>query len=160
MSGTTTSSSLGSSDLLTWDTNAIKIESPDNVFVDDFSLTSMNSGGDFAELKPLAYDYPNTALTTVSIGSSLTIDPVLSSNNNNSKSMTDLNLSSPSSNGSISSTTVISFTFLSYHIFGSLTPPTITIFMFLHLFSYCFVRKYCFSAGRYSAARAAFLASM
>ena len=108
MSGTTTSSSLGSSDLLTWDTNAIKIESPDNVFVDDFSLTSMNSGGDFAELKPLAYDYPNTALTTVSIGSSLTIDPVLSSNNNNSKSMTDLNLSSPSSNGSISSTTVIS----------------------------------------------------
>ena len=110
MSGTSTSTpSLGSTDLLSWDTNAIKIESPDNVFVDDFSLTSMNSGGDFAELKPLAYDYPgSTALTTVSIGSSLTIDPVLSSNNNNSKSMTDLNLSSPSSNGSISSTTVIS----------------------------------------------------
>lgn len=133
MSGSTTSTTpnLGSTDLLTWDTNAIKIESPDNVFVDDFSLTSMNSGGDFAELKPLAYDYPSTALTTVSIGSSLTIDPVLSSNNNNSKSMTDLNLSSPSSNGSISSTTTLSISLNSAtsgnNVVSTSQPPAIPV---------------------------------
>jgi len=102
MSSGSTSSALGGTNLLTWETDAIKLESPD-VF-EDFTLTSMSSnGGDFAELKPLPYDYP-TGLTTVSIGSSLTIDPVLSSNNN-SKGMTDLNLSSPSS---ISSTTTLS----------------------------------------------------
>lgn len=108
MSQTTSTSSLGGTNLLTWESDAIKLETPD-VF-DDFTLTSMNNGGgDFAELKPLAYDYPSTGLTTVSIGSSLTIDPVLSSNNN-SKGMTDLNLSlsSPSSVGSISSTTTLS----------------------------------------------------
>lgn len=102
-----TSAALGTTSLLPWETDSmsIKLESPD-VFGDDFSLSGMGtSGGDFAELKPLPYDYTASAnLTTVSIGSSLTIDPVLSSNNNN-KNMTDLNLSSPSS---ISSTTTLS----------------------------------------------------
>ena len=111
MSQTTSTSSLGGTNLLTtWETDpCIKLETPD-VFDTDFTLTSMGpAGGDFAELKPLAYDYPTPGLTTVSIGSSLTIDPVLSSNNN-SKGMTDLNLSlsSPSSMGSISSTTTLS----------------------------------------------------
>lgn len=90
--------------LLTWESDAIKLESPD-VF-EDFTIGMSNNGSEFVELKPLAYDYP-AGLTTVSIGSSLTIDPVLSSNNNN-KGMTDLNLSSPSSVGSISSTTTLS----------------------------------------------------
>ncbi len=104
---TSIANSMSSNTLLTWESDAIKLESPD-VF-DDFSLTSMNNngGGEFAELKPLPYDYPTSGLTTVSIGSSLTIDPVLSSNNN-TKGMTDLNLSSPSSVGSISSTTTLS----------------------------------------------------
>lgn len=103
----TASSNLSSGLSLNWENDPIKMETAD-VF-EDFTLTSMsNNGGDFTELKPLPYDYPtNTGLTTVSIGSSLTIDPVLSSNNNN-KGMTDLNLSSPSSNSSISSTTTLS----------------------------------------------------
>ena len=101
-------SGLGQTSLLTWESDAIKVESPD-LFADDFGLSSMTgSGGDFAELKPIPYDYPVPAgLTTVSIGSSLTIDPVLSPTNNNNKGMTDLNLSSPSSvANSISSTTL------------------------------------------------------
>jgi len=109
MSQTTSTSSLGGTNLLTWESDAIKLESPE-VFDTDFTLTTMSTtGGDFAELKPLAYDYPSSGLTTVSIASSLTIDPVLSSNNNR-KGMTDLNLSlsSPSSVGSISSTTTLS----------------------------------------------------
>lgn len=106
-------SGLGTTNLLTWESDAIKLESPD-VFGDEFSLSSMTGGGgDFAELKPLPYDYPvPSGLTTVSIGSSLTIDPVLSpTGNNNNKGMTDLNLSSNSSpssdlKSSISSTTL------------------------------------------------------
>ena len=103
-----TSVGLGTTNLLTWESDAIKLESPD-VFGDEYSLSSLTGGGgDFAELKPLAYDYPvPSGLTTVSIGSSLTIDPVLSPTNNNNKGMTDLNLSSPNSvASSISSTTL------------------------------------------------------
>ena len=106
-------SGLGTTNLLTWESDAIKLESPD-VFGDEYSLSSITGGGgDFAELKPLPYDYPvPSGLTTVSIGSSLTIDPVLSpTGNNNNKGMTDLNLSSNSSpssdlKSSISSTTL------------------------------------------------------
>ncbi len=70
-----------------------------------FSLAGISgSSGDFAELKPLPpYEYST---------SSLTIDPVLpSNNNNNTKGVTDLNLASPTATTtSTASTTNISIT--------------------------------------------------
>ena len=78
MSQTTSTSSFGDANLMPWESETIKLESPD-VFDTDFTLTSMsNTGGpgDFTELKPLAFDpYPAPSGLT-SIGSSLTIDPI------------------------------------------------------------------------------------
>jgi hypothetical protein len=104
-------STLSTVNLLPWESDPIKLECPDTF--DEYTLSGMSGGGgDYAELKPpTPYDYTaSAALTTVSLCSSLTIDPVLSSNNNNSKGMTDLNLCSlsSSSGSSISSTTTLS----------------------------------------------------
>jgi len=110
MTSSMATGTLAAATLLPWECDSaskyspIKLEpSPDSL--DDIVL-SQSASSDFAELKPLPYDYEATSLTG--------LDPVLTtntniinnnniiSNNNNSKNVSDLNISSPESGISIS----------------------------------------------------------
>ncbi len=101
---------------------------------------SSGSGGDFAELKPLPYDYGVAANTTATTSATNGTDPVLA-NNNNSKGMTDLNASSPpttvsttgppavaatAANSSFASSDVTSTASTSSAASSSSSPPGIT----------------------------------
>ena len=106
MTSSMATGTLGAATLLPWECDSaskyspIKLEpSPDSL--DDIVL-SQSATSDFAELKPLPYDYEATSLTG--------LDPVLTtntsnsnnnniiiSNNNNNKNVSDLNISSPES---------------------------------------------------------------
>merc|ERR1719189_3568597 len=107
MTSSMATGTLSAATLLPWECDSaskyspIKLEpSPDSL--DDIVL-SQSASSDFAELKPLPYDYEATSLTG--------LDPVLTnntnnnniSNNNNNKSVSDLNISSPGSSSGISS---------------------------------------------------------
>lgn len=110
MTSSMATGTLAAATLLPWECDSaskyspIKLEpSPDSL--DDIVL-SQSASSDFAELKPLPYDYETTSLTG--------LDPVLTnntsnnnnntiiSNNNNNKSVSDLNISSPGSSSGIS----------------------------------------------------------
>merc|ERR1719189_2592655 len=106
MSSSMATGTLAAATLLPWECDSaskyspIKLEpSPDSL--DDIVL-SQSASSDFAELKPLPYDYEATSLTG--------LDPVLTnntnnnniSNNNNNKNVSDLNISSPGSSSGIS----------------------------------------------------------
>merc|ERR1719273_2142662 len=107
MSSSMATGTLAAATLLPWECDSaskyspIKLEpSPDSL--DDIVL-SQSASSDFAELKPLPYDYEATSLTG--------LDPVLTNNNNNNnilsnnnnKHVSDLNISSPGSSSGISS---------------------------------------------------------
>ena len=110
MTSSMATGTLSAATLLPWECDSaskyspIKLEpSPDSL--DDIVL-SQSASSDFAELKPLPYDYEATSLTG--------LDPVLTnntnnnnnniiSNNNNCKHVSDLNISSPGSSSGISS---------------------------------------------------------
>merc|ERR1719273_1485840 len=92
MSSSMATGTLAAATLLPWECDSaskyspIKLEpSPDSL--DDIVL-SQSASSDFAELKPLPYDYEATSLTG--------LDPVLTNNanNNNNKHVSDLNISS------------------------------------------------------------------
>ena len=106
MTSSMATGTLAAATLLPWECDSaskyspIKLEpSPDSL--DDIVL-SQSASSDFAELKPLPYDYEATSLTG--------LDPVLTnntnnnniSNNNNNKNVSDLNISSPGSSSGIS----------------------------------------------------------
>ena len=110
MTSSMATGTLSAATLLPWECDSaskyspIKLEpSPDSL--DDIVL-SQSASSDFAELKPLPYDYEATSLTG--------LDPVLTNNannnnnnnilsNNNNKHVSDLNISSPGSSSGISS---------------------------------------------------------